>query len=253
MRLISSLLQRSMGEWSKKYANLPDSYIKRCFEQFDWKTPRGKPNYLPRTIGRKRFYFSIHRPWTSQFRRDNLYGHNRKFIHVEPIKNWSFFRGDRVEILVGTDKGKQGIVKEIYQERNWVIVEGLNTKLNVIMKSRNFPGLYMRQELPLLVTTDVQLVDPSDMQGTPIEWRYTEDGKHVRVSVRTGRIIPIPFSSEETKDYKSAKLYVEQPKDTVRDEVLTVTFKPELRTFEMDIMENMGIKEDRVPKKCYWY
>lgn len=62
-------------------------------------------------------------------------------------------------------------------------------------------------------------------QGTPIEWRYTEDGKHVRISLRTGRIIPIPHSSNETKDYRSPALYTEQPKDTVRTEALKVTFK----------------------------
>lgn len=69
----------------------------------------------------------------------------------------------QVEVLTGKDKGKQGIVKEIYQERNWVIVEGLNTKLTNVMKSKDFPGLYTQQEQPLLVTTDIQLVDPSDM------------------------------------------------------------------------------------------
>lgn len=69
----------------------------------------------------------------------------------------------QVEILVGKDKGKHGIVKEIYQERNWIIVEGLNTKLQCTMKKGDFPGVYMLQEQPLLVTTQVQLVDPSDM------------------------------------------------------------------------------------------
>lgn len=67
-----------------------------------------------------------------------------------------------MEILVGDDKGKHGIVKEIYQERNWVIVEGLNTKLKCMMKDKDFPGLYMKEEQPLLVTSQVQLVDPSD-------------------------------------------------------------------------------------------
>lgn len=52
-----------------------------------------------------------------------------------------------------------------------------------------------------------------------------EDGKRVRISLRTGRIIPIPISSEETKDYKTPQLYKEQPKDTVRNDVLMVTFK----------------------------
>lgn len=251
MRLTSSLLRR-VGEWSKKYANLPDSYIKRATAQVYWKTPR-KPNYLPRTIERRRFYFSKHRPWTNEFHYDNAPGRSNQFIHVEPIKNWSFFRGDRVEVLVGKDKGKQGIVKEIYQERNWVIVEGLNTKLTSTRKSKNMPSLYMQEEQPLLVTSQVQLVDPADMQATSIEWRYTEDGQHVRVSLRSGRIIPIPVSNEETIDYKFPKLYKEQPKDTTKADVEKITFAPALKTFEMDIMDEMGIVENRVPKKFYWY
>jgi len=44
-----------------------------------------------------------------------------------------------------------------------VIVEGLNTKLVANMKTKKFPGLYTQQEQPLLVTTQVQLVDPADM------------------------------------------------------------------------------------------
>ena len=54
--------------------------------------------------------------------------------------------------------------------------------------------------MPLLVTTDVKLVDPSTeqvqfnrkaflktsttnllLQGTDVEWRYTEDGERVRI------------------------------------------------------------------------
>lgn len=242
-----------VGEWSKKYANLPDRYIRRAMRQIYWESPRGKPNYLPVTVERKQFRFSIYRPWTNEFHRDNAPGRKSKFIHVEPIKDWSFFRGDRVEILMGKDKGKQGIVKEIYQERNWVIVDGLNTKLQRVMKDKNFPGLCMLVEQPLLVTTQVQLVDPSDMRGTSIEWRYLEDGQRVRISTRTGRLIPIPVSSEETKDYKLPRMYMEQPKDTKKEDILKITFTPKLKTFEMDIMDEIGIKEDRVPKKYYWY
>jgi len=32
-----------------------------------------------------------------------------------------------------------------------------------------------------------------------------------------------------------------------------ITFQPKLSTFEMDIMEEMGIKEERTPAKSYWY
>lgn len=66
-------------------------------------------------------------------------------------------------MLVGRDKGKQGIVQQIIQERNWIIVEGLNTKLVSMGKTKKFPGIFILEEQPLLVTTDVALVDPSDL------------------------------------------------------------------------------------------
>lgn len=46
---------------------------------------------------------------------------------------------------------------------------------------------------------------------------------------------------------------VEQKKDTTATEVARITFVPNLETFEMSIMEEQGIKEDRVPAKSYWY
>ncbi|XP_029036194.1 probable 39S ribosomal protein L24, mitochondrial [Osmia bicornis bicornis] len=253
MRLTGTLLSK-IGEWSKKYGNLPDRYIDRVMEKVYWKSPPGKPQYLRRKIvATKKFYFSIHRPWTTTFQVENFKHKRRDFVPVEPIKDWSFFRGDRVEVLVGKDRGKQGIVRDIIQERNWIIVQGLNTKLIIQGKTKDFPGICMLIEQPLLVTTQVQLVDPYDLKGAPIEWRYTEEGEKVRISTRSNRIIPIPVSSKETIDYKSPELYMERPKDTVADHVKEVTFEAHLKTFEMDIMDKMGIKEDRVPKKYFWY
>lgn len=40
-----------------------------------------------------------------------------------------------------------------------------------------------------------------------IVWRYDESGERVRVSKRSGRIIPIPVLEEETYDYKTKKTY----------------------------------------------
>lgn len=103
------------------------------------------------------------------------------------------------------------------------------------------------------VTQDVKLVDPSDLQPTEFEWRYTEDGKKVRISLRTGREIPIPASNEETYDYKAKAKYFEREKDTKAEDAEQITFYPKLKTFEMEIMDEMGIKEDRTPVKTYWY
>lgn len=42
-------------------------------------------------------------------------------------------------------------------------------------------------------------------------------------------------------------------KDTTAADASAVTFSPALKTFEMDIADQMGIKEDRIPAKTYWY
>lgn len=170
-------------------------------------------------------------------------------------QDWLYFRGDRVEVLVGKDKGKQGIVTQVIQERNWVIVEGLNCHLRTVgaEKAKDFPGILIQSEAPLLVTNQVKLIDPVDLQSAEVEWRFSEEGQRVRVSLRSGRIIPIPATNEETKDYKKPSNYIEREKDTVSAVATAVTLKAKLCTFEMDIMESMGIKEDRVEKKTYWY
>lgn len=67
------------------------------------------------------------------------------------IETWSFFRGDRVQILNGRDKGKQGIINQIIEERNWVFVDGLNCKLSTYGKKDDFPGIVIKEEMPLLV------------------------------------------------------------------------------------------------------
>ncbi|XP_017117200.1 probable 39S ribosomal protein L24, mitochondrial [Drosophila elegans] len=236
----------------KNFSNLPKEYMERSKKQVYWQTPK-EVNYLPRTVERKRFRYTTNRPWTGHFRQQNMPGTVRRKVLVEPIEDWSFFRGDRIEVLVGKDKGKQGIVTQVIPERNWVIVEGLNWHYRKVGGEKEFPGIIIKSEAPLHVTKDIRLVDPSDLQGTDFEWRFTEEGEKVRVSLRSGRIIPVPETNNQTHDYKTPNAYIEREKDTPGAVVGEITFQPKLSTFEMDIMEEMGIKEERTPAKSYWY
>lgn len=241
MRFTFTLMSR-VGKFSTQYSNLPESYIKRAMKQVFWEAPKDLPQYLPVTVEKKKFRFSMNRPWTEEFRRENPQGQCRKQVFVEPIKEWSFFRGDRVEVLVGKDKGKIGIVSQIIEERNWVIVEGLNVNYKRIGKTDDYPGMMMVSEAPLLVTNEVALVDPSDNKGTKVEWRYTEHGERVRVSTRSGHIIPIPISATETIDFKTRSGYPEQEKDTLAPDVAEHTYVPQCKTFEMELMEHYKLE-----------
>lgn len=163
------------------------------------------------------------------------------------------FNGDVVQILKGKDRGKKGVISYVVRERNWVFVKGLNLKYTLMQRDRNFPGVLNVEEKPLLVPSQVSLVDPEDNEPTQIEWRFNEDGDRVRVSTRTGRIVPIPRASLETRDFTVKEAYREQPKDTLPADVIKATFEPRLKTFEMDIMDEKGIQEDRIPYPMYWY
>lgn len=64
-------------------------------------------------------------------------------------------------MLVGKDKGKQGIVTQVIPERNWVMVEGLNWHYRTVGVEEGFPGILIKSEAPLdvsLITWNFMLV-----------------------------------------------------------------------------------------------
>jgi len=251
MRLTSYL--NCISKLPKNYANFPESYIKEKTQFVEWRTPRGR-NFQRKVIRYNyRPYYDKHRPWSSEFQDHNSPNFTYPRIWVEPMKRFPVYNGDRVEVLAGPDKGKIGLVNYVVEERNWVFVEGLNIDRKLDGNTSTDPGRMISSEAPLLYGRDVALVDPEDRLPTEIEWRFDDSGKIVRVSTRSERIIPIPSRAFETMDFKFANAYIEQDKDTTAADVEEVTFDPKLKTFEMDIMDEMQLKEDRNPFPLYWY
>lgn len=233
-----------LGNYFKRYVEreMQKGYMRRQF----------KPILGWREVKKRDWVYNEFRPWTDEFKRTNQKRDQPKVL-VQPIKDWTIFKGDRVQILVGKDKGKQGIINAVIKERNWVFVEGLNCDYKMNSQGSTQP-ICVRDERPLLVTTQVKLVDPSDTEPTDVQWRYTEEGEKVRVSARTGRVIPLPEQANETEDMVLPSAYIENDeKDTKEEELMEVTFKPKLASFESDVMQQMDIKEDRKPAKTYWY
>lgn len=75
------------------------------------------------------YRYGMSRPGSLSDKRKNPPGTRRRRVAVEPIsdEDWHLFCGDRVEILEGKDAGKQGKVVQVIRQRNWVVLEGLNT------------------------------------------------------------------------------------------------------------------------------
>jgi len=251
-------LQSALGKYTKDFANLPERYIIRKTTKVLYKSEPDEPASVPELELAPIMHHSMERPWSDEYR--NKYNYNpteREYEYiVEPIaeEDWMWFRGDRVQVMTGKDKGLQGYITQVFQERNWVTVEGCNIKPEIESKDGDFPGVVVQKHMPLLVTTDIKLVDPTDEQPTEVEWRYDEDGNRSRYCVRSGALLDIPLTAGETADYMVRDKYVEnKSKDTKAKHVEEITFQPKLATFEMDVMQSMGIKEDRVPRKTWWY
>ncbi|XP_038581332.1 probable 39S ribosomal protein L24, mitochondrial [Micropterus salmoides] len=205
-----------------------------------------------RVVVPKDFRYGTNRPWTPASKRLNPPGKKRRKVFVEPLapEDWCLLRGDTAEILAGKDKGKQGKVIQVFRHRNWVMLEGLNTHHRYVGKTGDYRGTYIASEAPILLR-DVALIDPSDRKPTEVEWRYTEQGERVRVSLRTGRIIPKPVV--ERRDGIVPQQWKDGPKDTSPEDTLEKTYVPSLKTLEEEVMEKLGIQENKRHRRSYWY
>ncbi|MDZ7835237.1 MAG: 50S ribosomal protein L24 [Alkalibacterium sp.] len=96
--------------------------------------------------------------------------------------------GDKVKVIAGKDKGKEGTILAAMPKQNKVIVEGLN-----IMKKHTRPtgmgqeGGIVEKEAPIHVS-NVQLIDPKTNESTRVGYKV-EDGKKVRYAKKSGETL----------------------------------------------------------------
>ena len=96
-------------------------------------------------------------------------------------------KGDRVVVLTGKDKGRQGSVLKVLPKESRVVVEGLNMVQRHTRPSQGDPqGGIKNKEAPIHVS-NVALVDS---KGKPTRVGFRMDGdKKVRFAKTTGEVI----------------------------------------------------------------
>ena len=96
-------------------------------------------------------------------------------------------KGDRVVVLAGKDKGRQGAVLKVLPSDNRVVVEGLNMVQRHTRPSQSDPqGGIKHKEAPLHLS-NVAIVDAN---GKPTRVGFRVDGdKKVRFAKSTGEVI----------------------------------------------------------------
>jgi large subunit ribosomal protein L24 len=96
-------------------------------------------------------------------------------------------KGDRVVVLTGKDKGRQGSVSKVFPKESRVLVGGVNMVQRHTRPSQGDPqGGIKNKEAPLHVS-NVSLVDS---KGKPTRVGFRMDGdKKVRFAKTTGEVI----------------------------------------------------------------
>ena len=98
-------------------------------------------------------------------------------------------KGDRVVVLSGRDKGKQGEVMQVFPRDSRALVRGVNIVRRHQRQSASQEGGIISKEGPIHIS-NLALEDPKDGKPTRVGFRILEDGKKVRFAKRSGEVIP---------------------------------------------------------------
>lgn len=97
----------------------------------------------------------------------------------------NFKVGDKVVVIAGKDKGKEGKIIKTLKNDNKVVVEGVNivTK-HVKPNAQNENGGIIKVEAPIHAS-NVMIIDPKTKKRTRIAHEIDENGKKHRISVKS--------------------------------------------------------------------
>ena len=96
-------------------------------------------------------------------------------------------KGDRVVVLTGKDKGRQGAVLQVLPKDSRVVVEGLNMVQRHTRPSQGDPQGGIKNKEASIHVSNVAVVD-SNGKATRVGFRVDGD-KKVRVAKTTGEVI----------------------------------------------------------------
>lgn len=98
-------------------------------------------------------------------------------------------KGDKVKVLAGDDKGKEGKVLEILTEKNRAIIEGINIITKHQKPSAGKPEGGIKKMEGTVHISNLMLVDPATGKTTRTGRKFDEKGKLQRYSKKTGALI----------------------------------------------------------------
>lgn len=94
-------------------------------------------------------------------------------------------RGDRVRVISGRDKGKEGRVLRVFPRKGTAVVEGVHLVKRHLKRGPGGAGEIMEREAPIRLSK-LMPICPKCGEATRVGFRFKDDGTKVRYCKRCG-------------------------------------------------------------------
>ena len=96
----------------------------------------------------------------------------------------NFKQGDKVVVIAGSSKGKEGKITRVLKCSNKVVVEGANIVKKHVKPNGQTAGSIIEMEAPIHAS-NVMMIDPKTNKRTRVGLTTDKKGKKVRVSKKS--------------------------------------------------------------------
>jgi len=100
----------------------------------------------------------------------------------------NFKTGDKVIVITGKDKGKEGSITKVLRDENKVVIEGINVVKKTVKPNGNTPGSIIEMEAPINAS-NVMHIDPKTKKGTRIGSEIDKKGNKIRITKKSNSIL----------------------------------------------------------------
>ncbi len=97
-------------------------------------------------------------------------------------------KGDKVVVLAGRDKGKNGEVLRVLRVKNRAVVQGVNMVKRHTRPAMGQPGGIVEKEAAIHIS-NIAHIDPKSNKPTRVGYKFLEDGRKVRIARRSGEVL----------------------------------------------------------------
>ena len=98
-------------------------------------------------------------------------------------------KGDKVKVITGKDKNKEGIVLETMPKKDKVLVEGVNIITKHLKPTAQNPNGSIEKKEASIHLSNLMVIDPSNGLPTRVGRKLNKEGKLQRFSKKTNTFL----------------------------------------------------------------